>query len=97
VPASGRSLVDLRFLSADALGPFELVAINDAAGFFTNWTDVAFTNRAFNNAPFAPNTVLRLATINVVPEPGGAVSLILGLCLIALACFRYHRQLQRRH
>jgi hypothetical protein len=95
VPASGRSLVDLRFLSADALGPFELFAVNDAAGFFTNWTDAGFNNRSFTNAPFAPNTLLRLAAINVVPEPRGAVTLIVGMSAIALACLLRRRQLQR--
>jgi hypothetical protein len=94
VPASGRNLLDLRFSSTDALGTFELVAINDSAGFFTNWTDVAFTNRAYNNAPFAPNTTLRLATINVVPEPSAAL-LTVGLFLIALTCLRCQRPLQR--
>ena len=97
VPASGRSLLDLRFFSVDAVGPFELVAINDAAGFFTNWTDVAFNNRAFTNVPFAPNNVLRLATINVVPEPGGPALITIGVCLIALAFLLRQRQLQRPH
>ncbi len=97
IPAVGRGLLDLRFASADALGQFELVAVNDAAGFFTNWTDADFTNRAFNNAPFAANTVLRLATINVVPEPSAAALFTVGFVALMGAICLSHRQLRRRN
>ncbi len=92
IPAVGRGLLDLRFASTDALGAFELVAVNDAAGFYTNWTDADFTNRAFNNAPFAANTVLRLATINVVPEPSAAALFTVAFVTLFGAFGLSHRQ-----
>lgn len=93
VPNSGKALFVVRVnASPTALGLFDLVVFNDAAGNRTNWTDSAFTNQAFTNAPFVSGNVLTLGTITAVPEPGSLLICVAG----CLATGAYGRAWRRR-
>jgi len=97
VPTSGANLAQLAFTSSNASGEFELVAVNDAGGNFTQWTDQNGSDQAFSNSPFASGSMLDLGMIDVlppvaVPEPG--VLLLAGLGAMGIAGYR-RRYLRR--
>ncbi len=81
VPASGTYLLDLNFKTPDnATGTFALVAMPGL--FVTEWSNAAADELAFTNVPFGNASPVTLGYITIVPEPGTAMMLTVGICVL---------------
>jgi hypothetical protein len=87
----GQNLFRMQFTTPDnALGLFELVAVNDDTTDGTGWLESAGNApQAFSNFPFLDGE-LQLGTILIVPEPGGLV--LAGIAVAGLLIYRRRRR-----